>query len=820
MDTSISSSSTMKKTYILLCLIILTAAFRSAAQTFTIKGRITSTLGKGVADATVLIKNTAFVTTSDSVGNYELKNIGRGNYTLLVSTIGYHSQTHAVNVNADIVIDLVFKPSVYQLETVDISTKKEKTFGVTRLKAVEGTTINAGKKSEVIVLNDINANTATNNTRQIYSKVAGLNIWENDGAGIQLGIGGRGLNPNRVTNFNTRQNGYDISADALGYPESYYSPPAELLDRIEILRGASSLQYGTQFGGLINFKLKEGATDKPFEFTSRETVGSWGFFNTTNSIGGTVGKVQYYAFFQHKQGDGWRPNSSFNVNTGYTSITYKPTQKLALTFQYTHMDYLAHQPGGLTDAEFAADPRQSVRARNWFKVDWNLGAAILDYQINDHLKFNSRFFGLIADRDALGNLDFINRVDPGTDRQLYKDKYHNYGNESRLLYTYKINNQPQNLLVGFRYYHGFTNRQQGLGNDGSTGAPSDFAYVNSGAYAYSNYDFPNYNESVFAENIFRVNSKFSIIPGIRFENIITKADGIYQNVNTDQAGNIIFDQQVNEVKNSHRNFLIGGIGLSYFQSQAIQLYGNISQNYRGINFNDIYSTNPNVRTDPNLKDEKGYSADLGMRGNLSEIFNYDVSLFYINYNDRIGDVQKVDPLTFNIYRLRTNVSQSRNLGFESFAELELLHFFNLNRGDNKLSVFSNLALINARYVNSKEPAYENKKVELAPDVIFKTGLSYRHKKFSASYQLEYTSSQFTDATNATFTDDAINGLIPAYTVMDLSAEYRVSRIFTLQGSVNNLADKRYFTRRADSYPGPGIIPADARSFFLTLQVRL
>ena len=107
-----------------------------------------------------------------------------------------------------------------------------------------------------------------------------------------LGIGGRGLNPNRVTNFNTRQNGYDISADALGYPESYYSPTAEMIDRIEILRGASSLQYGTQFGGLINYKLKEGPTDKPFELTANETGGSWGFWNASTSVGGTNGKLQ------------------------------------------------------------------------------------------------------------------------------------------------------------------------------------------------------------------------------------------------------------------------------------------------------------------------------------------------------------------------------------------------------------------------------------------------------------------------------------------------------------------------------------------------
>jgi Fe(3+) dicitrate transport protein len=810
----------MKHTFATIFLLSIFVTLKSSAQTFTISGSVKATTGEAVANAFVILKNTSYTAIGDTAGYYQLKNIRGGNYDIQVSAIGYQTITRNIDVSANLTLNITMDKSVQQLKDVNVKSGKNKTFGITRLRAVEGTTINAGKKSEVVVLNDITANTATNNTRQIYSKIAGLNIWENDGAGIQLGIGGRGLNPNRVTNFNTRQNGYDISADALGYPESYYTPPGELTDRIEILRGAASLQYGTQFGGLINFKLKEGATDKPFELTTRETVGSWGFFNTTTSIGGTDNKVQYYAFFQHKSGDGWRPNSEFNVNTAYAAVTYNATKKFAITFQYTYMDYLAHQAGGLTDVEFDADPHQSVRNRNWFKVNWGLGAVLFDYQITDHLKLNSRFFGLVADRDALGNLDFINRADPGDDRQLFKDKYTNFGNETRLLYSYNINNQTQNLLVGFRYYNGHTNRQQGLGNNGSTGNPSDFEYKAADNYAYSDYKFPNYNESIFAENIFRITSKFSIIPGIRFENIITKANGNYTNYVLDQAGNIIFSQLVNDIKNRSRSFLIGGIGLSYYQSEATQFYGNISQNYRGINFNDIHSANKNQQTDPNLQDEKGYSADLGMRGNLSGVFNYDVSLFFINYNNRIGSVQAVDPISFNIYRLRTNVSQSRNLGLESFAELELLHFFDPNLTDTKLSLFTNLALINARYVNSKEPAFENKKVELAPDVIFKTGLSFKHKRFSASYQVGYTSSQFSDATNATVSTDAITGLIPAYTVMDISAEYKLSKIFTLQGSVNNLANARYFTRRADSYPGPGIIPADARGYFLTLQVKL
>ncbi|MVM31258.1 TonB-dependent receptor [Spirosoma sp. HMF4905] len=810
----------MNKNGILFFLLLTTSSLSIMAQTVTLKGHIKTASGEGIPSASIVLQNTDFATVCDSSGDYRLRRIKTGTYTLEVSAIGYKPQTRSLDIHENLTLNLVLEESVQQLNAVSVNAERAKTFGITRLRAIEGTTINAGKKSEVIVLDDITANKATNNSRQIYAKVAGLNIWENDGAGIQLGIGGRGLNPNRVTNFNTRQNGYDMSADALGYPESYYSPPAELTSRIEILRGASSLQYGTQFGGLINFKLKEGAANKPIEVTSRETVGSWGFFNTTNSIGGTVKKVQYYTFFQHKSGNGWRPNAEFNVNTAYGSATYTVNPKLALTFQYTYMHYLAHQPGGLTDAEFAIDAHQSVRARNWFKVNWNLGAMLLDYQINENLRFNSRFFGLSAGRYALGNLDYINRLDPGTPRDLYKDNYTNYGNESRLLYTYKLKGNPQNLLLGVRYYKGFTDRRQGLGNSGSTGTTSDFDFVNSDAYAYSKYNFPNYNVALFAENIVRLNSKLSIIPGVRFENIITKADGFYSLINKDQAGNIIFNQQIQETKNNTRHFLIGGIGLSYLQSQGLQVYANISQNYRAINFNDIRSVNPNIQVDPNLQDERGYSADLGIRGNLAGLFNYDVSLFTINYANRIGTVQKSDPVSFNIYRYRTNVSQSRSLGLESFAELELLHFIDKQYSKARLSVFTNLALINARYINSDEPAYRNKKVELAPDVIFKTGLSYQRKRFSATYQLAYTSDQFTDATNAVFTANAIDGLVPAYTVMDLSGEYKLSRIFALQGSINNLANARYFTRRADSYPGPGIIPADARSFFLTVQVKL
>ena len=145
------------------------------------------------------------------------------------------------------------------MSEVVILDQKQRVFNLGRLNTVEGTRIYAGKKNEVILVDQMVGNKASNNARQVYSQFVGLNIYESGDGGLQLSIGGRGLDPNRSANFNTRQNGYDISPDVLGYPESYYTPPAEALSQIQVVRGAAALQYGTQFGGLINFKMHQPA---------------------------------------------------------------------------------------------------------------------------------------------------------------------------------------------------------------------------------------------------------------------------------------------------------------------------------------------------------------------------------------------------------------------------------------------------------------------------------------------------------------------------------------------------------------------------------
>ena len=138
---------------------------------------------------------------------------------------------------------------------------------------IVGTSIYAGKKSSLIVMDNVMGNLVNNTMRQVVAKVPGIQIWENDGSGIQVGISARGLSPNRSWEFNVRQNGYDIAADPYGYPEAYYNPSMQAVQSLEIIRGHGALQYGPQFGGMVNYILKNGSEkSKKIEAESYQTI--------------------------------------------------------------------------------------------------------------------------------------------------------------------------------------------------------------------------------------------------------------------------------------------------------------------------------------------------------------------------------------------------------------------------------------------------------------------------------------------------------------------------------------------------------------------
>lgn len=781
-------------------------------QTGSIRGTLTNKSGAPIAYANVSVAKTSYHTVTDLQGNFAFERIEAGVYTMLFSSVTLEPFNRLVEVMAGAtqVLTIETDERVTVLEQVNITGVKTIT-GMGYMDEVHAGAIYAGKKTEVLILDSLDANMAQNNPREVLGRVPGANYSETEGSGFPSnGIGFRGLNPTQSIETNTRQNGYNITADLFGYPESYYLPPLEGVARIEVTRGASSLQYGAQFGGVINYIMRKGNTNKPLELTTQQTGGSFGMFNSFNAIGGQIGKFNYYTFAQFQTSNGWRPNSDFRKFTGFARVGYKVSDKITVGLEYSLLRNYIHMPGGLSDSLFDINSRTSFRARNWIKSPWNILTATLEWKVSASTSLyvksslNSSARNLVwLNEDVLaGQPDPIDPITQQyTNREVEHEGFASNTTEVRLLSNYELGNRKSSLAAGVRYYHGAMKRQEG--GPGTNG--SDFDLTLTGPYE-KDYDFTTTNIAPFVENVFRFGNSWSVTPGLRYEYIRSTVKGYGPNETEDGA---VYSDDAKS-----RSFLLAGLGIQFQTTATTNIYANWSQAYRPLDYSSLVPIGTIVSVDKNLKDSKGYNADIGFRGWVKNFLNFDVGAFYLSCNNRVGVVEISDSLG-NQHPFRTNVANSIHQGLESYVEINPIKMLMPTSGWS-ISFFNSLALVNARYSSGE---FSGKFVEYAPTRIERFGTSFAAGKFSTTFLISSTARSFGDASNQTTPSaDAVAGVIPAYTVMDWSGTVRISN-FNLKFGCNNLADHRYFTLRTGEYPGPGIIPAIGRSFYIGIGAR-
>jgi Fe(3+) dicitrate transport protein len=286
----------------------------------------------------------------------------------------------------------------------------------------------------------------------------------------------------------------------------------------------------------------------------------------------------------------------------------------------------------------------------------------------------------------------------------------------------------------------------------------------------------------------------------------------------DAAGNVIFNEKFNESDKKNRSFFLFGLGISFKYNKTLEFYSNISENYRSVTFADISTINPAYAINPEISDEKGFTFDFGLRGNYKRKISFDTNVFLLNYEDRIGFVQKVFS-DGNVKSERGNVGNARISGIESLFEFDLNEIF-LKNNDYDLNYFVNYSYINSKYLKSSQVGIEGKSVEFVPNHNLKTGFKLGYKNLLLNFQYSFISKQFTDSSNAKEGNlSGVIGEIPAYSLADLSISYKLNNL-KLETGVNNLFDEKYFTRRATGYPGPGIIPSSPKNVYITLEIKL
>jgi Fe(3+) dicitrate transport protein len=700
--------------------------------------------------------------------------------------------------------------SLVNLPTIEVVTQTP--IGRDRMDEVVGAIIYAGKKNELIRPNNLNADLSINNSRQIFGRVPGVNVWESDGSGIQTSIATRGLSPNRSWEFNVRQNGYDIAADPFGYPEAYYAPPMEAVERIEFLRGASSLAFGPQFGGSLNYVLKKGNTNKlkPIEVEARQTFGSYGLTNTFVGVGATIKKFTVYSYLHSRSAEGWRENSRYHIFNGHAYVGYAISSKMKVGVEFTHMDYESQQPGGLTDAQFNTNARQSSRERNWMGTPWNVAAITYNYAINPRNEVDVKIFGMISERNSVGFTSAVTVIDSAQfARTVDRDFYTNVGAEARYKKLYNLFGLEHVLTGGVRYFNGVTERKQR--GTGTAGNDFDLSLVNP-KWGRA-LEFETNNTAVFVENIFHVGKNFIITPGVRLETIGSTASGY-----TTISGT---DFQLNDSRT--RNVFVYGISTEYHIKKVAEIYASFAKAYRPVMFSDLTPSATTDVVDPNLEDASGYSTDFGVRGKIGRGFSYDVSAYYMLYDNRIGRVTEN-----GVVNIR-NVGATETTGVEAYLEWSPCKAFDVDKNRfGCLDLFISAGFTNAEYTEWNNPAaVENtalsivgNKVEYAPEQIHRAGFTYAYRKFAITYQWNMSSDFYTDANNTEEpTTNAQSGKLDGYQVSDLTLSFKPTPNYLFSIGANNLTDERYATRRAGGYPGPGLLPANARTIFATVGLK-
>ena len=158
-----------------------------------------------------------------------------------------------------------------------------------------------------------------------------------------------------------------------------------------------------------------------------------------------------------------------------------------------------------------------------------------------------------------------------------------------------------------------------------------------------------------------------------------------------------------------------------YKLKKTNIYANISQAFRPVLFSDLTPPTLNDVIDPNLKDASGYNADIGYRGVYKGFINFDVSVFYLSYNNRVGGLRQFfnnDP-TQGTYLFRTNLGETVNKGVESFIDINITKMVGIEKPYGNVNLFASMSFIDSKYVDFKTTTVS----DTAPNVIFTTNLA-------------------------------------------------------------------------------------------------
>lgn len=714
---------------------------------------------------------------------------------------------------------------VERMATVTVQADYDRQVEGPFLPDVEGTRINAGKKTSNINLRDL-PEISNDNYRQVIATTPGLVLSEETTP--LLSIGYRGFEPHRMQYFQVLEDGIPIHADMIGYPEAYYTPPLDAVDRIEFIRGGAALMYGPQPAGAINFVMKKPPTDTPFQMETMNLIGSFNYYSNFTSFGGTVGRFGYYGWYNHRQTDGFREaNSDYFLNAWSGTFALDATSDRRWYLNVTAYDEVHGEPGGLTLADgpntvnYDKNRNATSRFFDRMRISRYAVALIHEWDISDRTLFTFRgwwdYYLRYSKRQRGGGFGTLPTGAAAQTNSIETQQFYTFGVEPRIRHDWDFFDETHTFTGGMMLYNTYSPRTDARGQ-----TPSAMrGRVRNQSNRYSWY------YSVFAENKFQIGN-LSITPGVRLESI-------WQSVS--EKKNVVSQAAGIPLKNETLfNFVpLFGLGLEYKFTPEIAAYANVSQAYRPPIFTQAVPTGPNVVVAGNLKESFVWNYEVGFRGNPTAWATWDTSFWAIDSSDQIG-TRTADGGNLTIIE---NAGRSFTYGWDLAVNLDLVGAadaaFNRSEsapvqraGDGKsfksgidvvevrrswvdtygsFSIYNALTLMKGEFIGG---ANAGNTPQYTPNYIYRVGAIYNWRdQLKIAFMGNFVGSSFADDTNTA------QRFIPSYDVWDLTIEAKVYRDYvSVIGGVNNIFNADYFSRiRAD-----GIDPGMPRNWYAGLKV--
>lgn len=780
-------------------LFILSCAVGATAQSAgVVRGTVADANGAAVSGAEVVIKRADVrferMTLTDKQGAFEFADLAAGNYRLTAAAKEFGATTKTVQV-ANLGTARAHDKAALVLTLAPRGVKAEVLVTSASLAGTPESLTEVPGTIERVDAQTL-ANSRVFNFSEALRKVTGVNVRDEEGFGLRPNIGIRGTLPTRSTKVLLLEDSIPLSYAPYGDNASYYHPPVERYESIEVLKGAGQIAYGpVTVAGVINY-LTPNPPTRPSGAVRLEG-GNRQFFNGGATFGDTLGKVGLLLNYNRKQGAGARENTHAKLNDISSKLTYNLNARNLLSGKfaaYTEDSNVTY--AGLTEAEFRANPRGNV-FRNDFFTGRRYGYSLQHIGVlTPKATLTNSFYGSHFARDwwrqSSNSAQRPNRLNVDPNCRSLADLYTTCGNEGRLR-KYRIIGFESRLNAGFalgpvrnefsggfRVHSEHQHRQQVNGEvpDARTGTLAEFNLRHNLAYAG------------FVQNRFLLGD-FAITPGVRVERVAFRREN--RLVTPTASGTTALTQ------------VIPGLGVAYSGLRRTTLFAGVHRGFAPPRTEDIISNTGGVI---DLAAELSWNYEIGARSRPVRGVVLEGAFFRNDYENQIVPAS----LAGGVGATLTNGGQTLQQGFELNSQVDTGAIFQTRHNIYLRMAYTHLAVAEFRgqRFSSVTPSIlvTGNRLPYAPETLLTASLGYAHPVgFDAFLESVYVGRQFADDLNTVNPiANGQRGAIPSQTYWNATANYKVEKWHAaLFFTVKNIFDRTFVVDRTR-----GILPSSPR----------